>query len=60
MSRINVRPAMLRYTDARLGCLCEAGFSFEMVDRAWNAIDSHIYGFTLQRDCQEDCVKSRN
>jgi hypothetical protein len=31
-----------------LGCLWEAGFSFEMVDRAWNAIDSHIYGFTLQ------------
>ncbi len=49
VSRINVGPAMLRYTDARLGCLCEAGFSFEMVDRAWNAIDSHIYGFTLQK-----------
>jgi AcrR family transcriptional regulator len=48
VSRINVGPAMLRYIDATLGCLCEAGFSFEMVDRAWNAIDSHIYGFTLQ------------
>src|SRR4028119_1439852 len=33
---------------ARLGCLREAGFSLEMADRAWNAIDSHIYGFTLQ------------
>jgi AcrR family transcriptional regulator len=48
VSRINVGPAMLRYIDATLGCLCEAGFSFEEVDRAWNAIDSHIYGFTLQ------------
>jgi Tetracyclin repressor-like, C-terminal domain len=48
VSRINVGPAMLRYIDTTLGCLCEAGFSFEMVDRAWNAIDSHIYGFTLQ------------
>ncbi len=48
VSRINVGPAMLRYIDATLGCLSEAGFSFELVDRAWNAIDSHIYGFTLQ------------
>jgi Tetracyclin repressor-like, C-terminal domain/Bacterial regulatory proteins, tetR family len=48
VSRINVGPAMLRYIDATLGCLCEAGFSLEIVDRAWNAIDSHIYGFTLQ------------
>ncbi|WP_404789517.1 TetR/AcrR family transcriptional regulator C-terminal domain-containing protein [Altericista sp. CCNU0014] len=48
VSRVNVGPAMLRYVDATLGCLVEAGFSFEMADRAWNAIDSHIYGFTLQ------------
>ncbi|MBW4621492.1 MAG: TetR/AcrR family transcriptional regulator C-terminal domain-containing protein [Cyanosarcina radialis HA8281-LM2] len=48
MSRVNVGPAMLRYVDATLGCLREAGFSFEMADWAWNAIDSHIYGFTLQ------------
>jgi AcrR family transcriptional regulator len=48
MSRLNVGPAMLRYVDATLGCLCEAGFSDEMADHAWNAIDSHIYGFTLQ------------
>lgn len=48
VSQINVGPAMLRYVDATLGCLCEAGFSVELVDRAWNAIDSHIYGFTLQ------------
>jgi AcrR family transcriptional regulator len=48
MSRVNVGSAMLRYVDATLGCLREAGFSFEMADHAWNAIDSHIYGFTLQ------------
>ncbi len=48
MSQMNVGPAMLRYIDATLGCLREAGFSFEMADHAWNAIDSHIYGFTLQ------------
>ncbi|WP_027269059.1 TetR/AcrR family transcriptional regulator [Leptolyngbya sp. PCC 6406] len=48
VSRVNVGPAMLRYVDSTLGCLKEAGFSFEMADHAWNAIDSHVYGFTLQ------------
>ncbi|MEN9223110.1 MAG: TetR/AcrR family transcriptional regulator C-terminal domain-containing protein, partial [Thermostichus sp. BF3_bins_97] len=48
VSRMNVGPAMLRYVDATLGCLREAGFSPEMADHAWNALDSHIYGFTLQ------------
>ena len=48
VSRVNVGPAMLRYVEATLGCLREAGFSLEMADHGWNAIDSHIYGFTLQ------------
>lgn len=48
VSRVNAGPAMLRYVDATLGCLREAGFSFELADRAWNAMDSHIYGYTLQ------------
>lgn len=48
VSRINVGPAMLSYVDATIGCLLEAGFSYEMADRAWNAIDSYIYGFALQ------------
>jgi AcrR family transcriptional regulator len=48
VSGINVGPAMLGYINATLGCLHEAGFSLEMADRIWNAIDSHIYGFTLQ------------
>ncbi|WP_410870760.1 TetR/AcrR family transcriptional regulator C-terminal domain-containing protein [Nocardia sp. A7] len=47
-SRVNVGPAMLRYIDATLGCLITAGFTYEQADRAWNAMDSHIYGFTLQ------------
>jgi len=48
MSRTNVGPAMLRYVDSTLGSLREAGFSIELADYAWNAMDSHIYGFTLQ------------
>ena len=48
LSRVNVGPAMLRYVDATIGCLLNAGFSLEAADHAWNAIDSHIYGFTLQ------------
>lgn len=48
MSRMNVGSAMLQYIDMTLGCLYEAGFSFEMADHARNVIDSHIYGFTLQ------------
>ena len=48
VSRVNVGLANMRYVDATLGCLREAGFSFEMADHAWNTIDSHIYGFTLQ------------
>lgn len=48
VSRINIGPATLRYVDATIGCLCSAGFSYEVADRAWNAIDSHVYGFTLQ------------
>jgi len=48
VSRINIGPAMLRLIDATLGCLHAAGFSYEAADQAWNALDSHLYGFTLQ------------
>ncbi|WP_433659501.1 TetR/AcrR family transcriptional regulator C-terminal domain-containing protein [Nocardia sp. CA-128927] len=48
-ARLNVGPAMLRYIDATVGCLRAAGFSYQLADRAWNAMDSHIYGFTLQQ-----------
>ncbi len=48
VSRVNVGPAMLQYVDSTLGCLREAGFSYEMADHVQNALDSHIYGYTLQ------------
>jgi len=47
VSRANVGPAMLRYVDATIGCLREAGFSYLLADYAWNAIDSYTYGYTL-------------
>lgn len=49
LTRVNVGPNMLRYVDATIGCLRGAGFSLPEVDRAWNAVDNHIYGFALQR-----------
>ena len=48
VSRISVGPNMLRYVEATLGTLREAGLSWAETDRAWNAMDSHIYGFTMQ------------
>lgn len=49
MSRVNVGPWMLRYVDATIGCLQAAGFPLPLADHAWNALDSYIYGFTLQK-----------
>lgn len=48
LTRSNAGPVMLRYVDATLGCLRKAGFSYEIADHAWNAMDNHIYGYTLQ------------
>lgn len=48
MTRATAGPAMLRYVDATLGCLRNAGFSSVVADRAWNVIDNHIYGYTLR------------
>lgn len=47
ISRMNTGPAMLRYVEATIGCLREARFSIAQTDHAWNALDCHIYGFTL-------------
>ena len=47
VSRVNAGPAMLRYIDATIGCLREAGFPVALADHAWNALDSYVYGFTL-------------
>jgi AcrR family transcriptional regulator len=48
MSRFNIGPGMTRYLDATLGRLREGGFTVEGALDAWHALDSHIYGFTLQ------------
>ncbi|MGB0867468.1 MAG: TetR/AcrR family transcriptional regulator [Granulosicoccaceae bacterium] len=48
LSRIRVGPASLAWADSTIGCLQRAGFSYPMADHAWNAIENHIYGFTLQ------------
>ncbi len=48
MSRYNIGPGMTRYLDATLGRLREGGFSVDGALDAWNALDSHLYGFTLQ------------
>jgi AcrR family transcriptional regulator len=47
-SRLNPGPARLRYLDSVIGTLRRAGFSLPDVARAFMALDSHIYGFTLQ------------
>ena len=44
----SIGPGMTRYLDATLGRLREGGFSVEGALDAWHALDSHIYGFTLQ------------
>lgn len=49
VSRISVGPNMLRYIDATLGTLRDAGFSWFEADRAWNAIDNYTYGFAIQQ-----------
>jgi hypothetical protein len=49
VSRMNVGPNMLRYVDATIGCLRDAGFSYPLADHAWTALDAYTYGFTLQK-----------
>ncbi|HYO41753.1 MAG TPA: TetR/AcrR family transcriptional regulator C-terminal domain-containing protein [Candidatus Limnocylindrales bacterium] len=47
-SRLNPGPARLRYLDAVVGVLRGAGFGTPVIARAFMALDSHTYGFTLQ------------
>jgi AcrR family transcriptional regulator len=42
-----VSVARLRYMDSILGTLRDGGFSPEMTDHAYHALDSHVFGFTL-------------
>ena len=48
LTRENSGPNMFRFVDATLGALVSAGFSYRLADYAWNAMDNHIYGYTLQ------------
>ena len=48
MGRRTPGPATLGHHDAVIGCLLGAGFSTQLVAHAISAIDSYIYGFTLQ------------
>lgn len=48
VSSADVGPSLLAYTEATVACLLSAGFSVPMTDRAWNAIDSYVYGYTLK------------
>ena len=47
MSPTRVRSARMRFMESLLGRLRQAGFSAEMTDRAYHALDSHIIGSTL-------------
>jgi len=47
LSGAGVSAARLRYMNSILGSLREAGFSADMTDHAYHALESHIMGFTL-------------
>jgi AcrR family transcriptional regulator len=47
MTPARIRPARLRYMDALLGRLREAGFSAETTYHAYHVLDAHIFGFSL-------------
>src|ERR1039458_1956741 len=48
METRNPGPANLRNHNAVMGCLREAGFSFETAIHAYSVQDAYIYGFALQ------------
>jgi AcrR family transcriptional regulator len=47
-SRAAPGPANLRHHDTVLGTLRRAGFSIELAAHAYSALDSYIYGFSMQ------------
>jgi AcrR family transcriptional regulator len=47
-SRMKPGPVNLRHHNAVIGCLRHAGFSIEMAIHTYSAMDSYVYGFTLQ------------
>jgi len=48
MESRNPGPANLRNHNAVMGCLREAGFSFDMAVHGYSVQDAYIYGFALQ------------
>ncbi len=46
--RVNVGPARMRYMESALRGFREAGFSPEMTEYAFHAVENHIAGYTLQ------------
>jgi AcrR family transcriptional regulator len=42
-----VRPARMRYMEALLGCLRDAGFDADRTYHVYHLLDGHIFGFTL-------------
>lgn len=48
ISTITMGEATLRNINATLGCLVTQGFTYAQADWARNAIDSHVYGYTIQ------------
>jgi AcrR family transcriptional regulator len=67
-SRRNPGPTRLRYLDAVVSILLDAGFTLPDVARAFMVVDSHVYGFTLQvvampfdlRDAPEEAARLAN
>jgi AcrR family transcriptional regulator len=47
LSSSGMSQARLRYMESILGTLRQAGFSAEMTDHGYHALESHIMGFTL-------------
>lgn len=45
--RTDMSEARLRYMDSILGSLRQGGFSADLTDHAYHALESHIMGFTL-------------
>ena len=46
--RMNPGPNNIRYHDAVMGCLREAGFPFRAAVHAYSVQDAYVYGFALQ------------
>jgi AcrR family transcriptional regulator len=48
ISKIALGEEIMRDMNTTLGCLLTAGFTYAQADWARNAIDSHVYGYTMQ------------